>query len=177
MASFGLIVHGAFGGLIMLLWLWSVFDVVATDGLLVRNLPKGTWLFLTVFVPVVGVMAWIALGRPEGAGLSLGGQRRLRYEYDPARTAQTRVLGPEDSDSWRPNRTSSLPSSMQGEEPLAIRERKLLEREAELVRREADLAAAGEASTGATEDLDSSSDGKTASDPGSDIDPNGGDPS
>lgn len=140
MQLFGLIVHGAFGGFLLLLWLWAVFDVIATDSILVRNLPKGTWLFLTVFVPFVGVMAWIALGRPFGAGLSLGGQRRLRYEYDPSRTAGTSVRGLEDSDQWRPNRTASLPSSMQEEEPLAIRERKLLEREAELARRQAELA-------------------------------------
>lgn len=114
--SIGLIIHGALGGLLFLLWLWVIFDVIATDSVLVRNLPKATWLFFTIFIPVVGVMAWIALGRPEGAGLSVGGQRRLPYGYDPGRTARTRVIGLEDSDQWQPNRTSSRPSSVRDED-------------------------------------------------------------
>lgn len=138
-ASFAVILPGASAALLMMFWLFCIFDLISTDSILVRNLPKGTWLFLVIFFPMVGGMAWVVLGRPEGAGMSLGGQRRLPYEYDPERTASTRVQGIEDSDSWRSNSSGSLPSALQADDPLAIRERKLLEREAELAKREAEL--------------------------------------
>lgn len=136
---FAVVVPGATGGLLFLFWVWCVFDLIATDSILVRNLPKGTWLCLVLFIPMVGAMAWVAVGRPEGAGFSLGGQRRLPYEYNPERTAGSRVLGVEDSDSWRSESSRSLPTSMQNDDPIAIRERKLLEKEAELAKREAEL--------------------------------------
>ena len=130
----------ASGSLFFLFWLWALFDLIATDSIVVRNLPKTTWLFVVLFFSVIGAMAWLALGRPEGAGLSLGGQRRLPYEYDPERTARSRVVGIEDSSDWAGGSSAkSLPSSMQHDDPLAIRERKLMEREAELARREAEL--------------------------------------
>ncbi len=138
-ATVAVILPGATGALLLMFWLFCIFDLISTDSILVRNLPKGTWLFLVIFFPMVGGMAWVVLGRPEGAGMSLGGRRRLPYEYDPDRTARTRVQGIEDSDSWRSSSSGSLPTSLQAEDPLAIRERKLLEREAELAKREAEL--------------------------------------
>lgn len=142
------IIPGATGGFLLLFWLWALFDVISTDSLLVRNLPKGTWLFVVLGLSIIGAMAWLALGRPEGAGLSLGGQRRLPYEYNPERTAGSRVVGMEDSDGWSGGSARSLPTSMQADDPLAIRERKLMEKEAELAKREAELnQAAGDEGT------------------------------
>jgi hypothetical protein len=151
---FGLIVHGAGAILMLLFWTWAILDVIATDTLLPQHLPKGTWLFLVVFVPVVGAFAWLALGRPVGAGISLGGQKRLPYEYNPDRREYTQVRGLEDSAEWQSARSRSAPSATTEPDPLAIRERKLLEREAELARREAELAAPSEtASDAPTEDV------------------------
>ena len=137
---FGLVVHSVGGLLFMLLWIWAVLDVIATDSIVVRNLPKGTWLFLVIVIPTVGAVAWLALGRPVEADFSLGGQRTRPYEYNPERSRRS-VRGPEDDPSWNAPAERSLPSSMQHEEPLAIRERKLLEKEAELAKREAELEA------------------------------------
>lgn len=138
---FGLILHGiGLGGLtMMLIWIWAVFDCISTDSILVRNLPKTTWLCLVVFVPTVGAVAWLILGRPEHAGFSFGGQRSRFYRDDmPSRTFSAPApRGIEDDPSWRATTTRSAPAT--DDEPLAIRERKLLEREAELAKREAEL--------------------------------------
>jgi hypothetical protein len=65
------------GGLIALLyfafWVWAIFDVIATDESRIRNLPKGLWLILVLLFGALGSIAWLLLGRPEGATLGLGG--------------------------------------------------------------------------------------------------------
>lgn len=145
---FGLVIHGIGGTFLFLLWIWAVLDVIATDSILIRNLPKVTWLLLVLFIPTIGAVAWLLLGRPEGAGMSLGGQRSALYvdpddRWQPSSGSTGRYIGPDDDPSFGRSSASpspSLPTSMREEEPLAIRERKLMEREAELARREAELA-------------------------------------
>lgn len=128
---------GLTGVLLFVLWIWAVLDVIATDSILVRNLPKGTWLFVVILVPTVGAVAWLVLGRPEGASASLGG-RAATYEANPWRSTPR---GYEDSPGWQSSTRPSRPESLAGvtDESLAVRERKLLEREAELEKREAKL--------------------------------------
>jgi hypothetical protein len=64
------------GGLVALavfaLWLYCILDVIATNDALVRNLPKVVWLLLVIFLPTVGSIAWLLLGRPQNAGLAPG---------------------------------------------------------------------------------------------------------
>lgn len=154
---FGIVVHSVGGLMVLLLWLWAVFDVIATDSILVRNMPKGTWLFLVIILPTVGAVAWLVLGRPVDASFQLGGQsRNAPYPFDPSRSRES-VRGPEDDPSWNTGSQRSLPSYMEQEEPLAIRERKLLEREAELKRREAELEARDSDTLGDNPDEDDTS--------------------
>jgi hypothetical protein len=60
------------GGLIALavlaLWAYCIFDVIASDEGQIRNLPKIVWLLVVIFVPTIGSIAWLLLGRPERAG-------------------------------------------------------------------------------------------------------------
>lgn len=122
------------------LWAWAVLDVISTDAMLCRNIPKGTWIFLVVFVPTLGAIAWLVLGRPEGANASLGGQRS-GYENNPHRST---ARGYEDSAQWQASvsrgtpDTSDLAANIN--ESQAVKERRLLEWEAELAKREAALA-------------------------------------
>lgn len=133
------VVPGLASGLLLLFWIWAVLDVIATDSLVIRNMQKGTWIFLVVFLPTVGALAWLLLGRPERASWVPGGQ--VRYEYNPYRS-ERRPLGVEDSREWgRPGAQPSRPSAVSDSDSLAIRERKLLEREAELAKREEALRA------------------------------------
>ena len=137
-----MIVHGLGGAFFLILWIWAVLDCISTDSILVRNLPKTTWLFLVIFVPTIGAVAWLLLGRPEHAGMSLGGQRSWLYEERPARTERVHrpaPLGVEDDPTWQATTKRSAPANQGDSESLAIRERKLLEREAELAKREAEL--------------------------------------
>ena len=128
------VVPGLASALLLILWLWVLFDVIMTDSLLIRNMQKSTWIFLILIVPPVGAVAWLLLGRPEGASSVPGGQ--VRYEYNPHRS-ERRPLGAEDSQSWsKPGSGPSRPASVGDSESLAIRERKLMEKEAELAKRE-----------------------------------------
>ncbi len=128
------------GGLIFFcVWAFAVFDVIATDEMLIRNLPsKLAWLFVVIFIPLVGPLAWFALGRPVGAGLTPGAtrtnpNRSWQQERGYDRPAPPR--GPEDRADWRG------PSTNAGDrgENAAARERRLQEWEAELQRREKEL--------------------------------------
>ena len=83
------------GGLLFLgFWIYCVFDVIATEEMLVRNLPKTLWLLLVLFVPTVGGLAWLLLGRPVNAGWRPGDTE--------LRPPPQRPRGPEDDPDWRP---------------------------------------------------------------------------
>lgn len=144
----GVIVPIGIGGIVFFgLWFWAILDCIATDSVLVRNLPKQTWIFIVIFVPTAGALAWLLLGRPEGAGLSVGGKYR-----PPDYTKGNRTTALEDSPDWQTRRKAIKPppssrkpaserssSDVPIEESNAVKERRLLEWEAELNKREAAL--------------------------------------
>lgn len=123
---------GLFGLFLFALWIWAVLDVIATDKVLVRNLDKMIWLLLVLFVPTVGAVAWLALGRPANAGFSPG-SKQIRTAPAAAKPAPR---GFEDSDQWR---ASSTPSTPDGFETTAAKERRLAEWEAELAKRQGEF--------------------------------------
>ena len=134
----GAIIPIGVGGLLLFaFWFWAILDCIGTDNILVRNLPKTTWLFVVILIPTAGALAWLLLGRPEGAGLGIGGSYR-----PPDYTRQQRSRGFEDSPEWQ-QRSKAIqapkPSSDDISESNAVKERRLLEWEAELEKREAAL--------------------------------------
>ena len=133
-----LFVPGFLGLIMFAVWIYAVLDVIGTDEILMRNLPKMAWLFVVAFIPTVGAVAWFALGRPIGAGFSPGVTRanpnrswQEERGYEPRRRAR----GVEDRDDWQASTSPSTPADDSRESP-AARERRLLEWEAELRRRE-----------------------------------------
>ena len=40
-------------------------DIVVTDGRTVRGVPKPVWALLSMALPLIGPIAWLALGRPQ----------------------------------------------------------------------------------------------------------------
>ena len=50
-----------FGLILFVVWLFAVLDVISTDEMLMRNLPKLVWLFIVVLFPTVGAIAWFAV--------------------------------------------------------------------------------------------------------------------
>ena len=63
---------GLVGVLLVALWAYCIFDVISTDEAMMRNMPKILWLVVVIIIPTVGSVAWLLLGRPEGAGLRPG---------------------------------------------------------------------------------------------------------
>jgi signal transduction histidine kinase len=53
------------------LWIYCLFDVIMTDESRIRNLPKVTWIFIVLVTSVVGAVAWLVGGRPQGTPRSL----------------------------------------------------------------------------------------------------------
>ncbi len=110
---------GLIGFLLIALWLYCIFDVIATEEVLIRNLPKMIWLVIVIFLPDVGSLAWLALGRPVFAGWRPG---------DTSGRQTRRVVGPEDREDY------SSASKPPDTDRLAAWEADLLRRERELRR-------------------------------------------
>ncbi len=105
---------------LLALWVYCIFDVIASEDTLIRNLPKGLWLVIVIFLPDIGSLAWLALGRPLYAGWRPGDTASRR----PPR----RSLGPEDRDDF--------PVREDKEDRLRAWEENLRRREDELRRRD-----------------------------------------
>lgn len=45
------------------LMVFSAIDAILMDRLRVRGVPKGLWVFLIIFIPVVGPILWLTVGR------------------------------------------------------------------------------------------------------------------
>ncbi|HSH62202.1 MAG TPA: PLD nuclease N-terminal domain-containing protein [Acidimicrobiales bacterium] len=113
-------VWGVLGLLGFLLWVYCIFDVIAADESLVRNLPKMTWLIIVAITNAVGAVAWLALGRPENLSFRPGST-----DYRTPR----RPIGPEDRPDF-PTRGDEQTNRMRAwEEELERRERDLRRRE------------------------------------------------
>ena len=83
------------------IWIYALVDVITTDEVLIRNLPKLVWIVFVVVLWVIGALLWFALGRPVGAGLAPG----TRHERAPGSwrnegSRRRRPRGPEDEDGW-----------------------------------------------------------------------------
>jgi hypothetical protein len=90
-----------FGPLVLALCVFCVIHVITSRDDEIRHLPKWAWLVLVLLFPLVGSIAWLAVGRPAS------GQRRSRAyersagafpEYDrPGRAA---ALSAEDDEEF-----------------------------------------------------------------------------
>jgi len=61
-------VEGLVGLVVLALWIYCVIEVIGTREDEVRNLPKFAWVIIVLLFPLVGSIAWLALGRPEPGG-------------------------------------------------------------------------------------------------------------
>jgi hypothetical protein len=51
--------------LALVLVIYAIVDCLQSDARAVRNLPRLGWLGVIVLLPVLGAVAWLALGRPR----------------------------------------------------------------------------------------------------------------
>ena len=143
--------EGLVGVLLLLFWAYAIIDVISTDESRCRNLNKGLWLVLVVILPDLGALAWVLLGRPEGAGLAPGGSNPRRRQpsssgigpYDRGRNAADYEVTDRRSaeldaklDAWE--LTSGGTDMARREAELAARERELEIRERKLQDRDND---------------------------------------
>jgi hypothetical protein len=87
----------------VVLLVYCVLNVITTPEAEVRNLPKLLWLLLVVVLPLVGGIAWLVAGRPQGRGRGLpaGPARGGRAEH-PAHGRQRRApaVPPDDDEAF-----------------------------------------------------------------------------
>lgn len=109
---------GLIGLMFFAFWIYCVINIITTDDILIRNLPKTTWLILVIFIPLVGSVAWIAAGRPQYATAAPG-----TWATRPTR----RPVGPEDEPGFGDHRSPSLDDDrlQRWEDDLARRENEL----------------------------------------------------
>ncbi len=134
----------------LLLWVWAVFDVISSDAELVRNLPKMIWLVLVIFIPTLGSIAWLIMGRPAYASFAPGGARARggpssgstrMGPYGPETAPRSRVE-PEITDRRSAELDARLDAWEQSQTPPDELDRRAAEldaREAELEARQRDL--------------------------------------
>ncbi len=93
---------GAFGLVLLAVWLFCIIDVITTPDAQIRNLPKLAWLLIVIVLVDLGSIAWLVAGRNwSGSNNSLShkGNRGSSFpEYDrPGRFVPT---NPDDDEAF-----------------------------------------------------------------------------
>jgi hypothetical protein len=137
---------GIFAFAALVLWAYCIFDVISTDESRITNLPKMFWLLIVIFIPTIGSVAWLLLGRPSGAAWRPGSteprQPRLPPPPPPTLGLPERAISPEDHAAKREEALRRY--NEEREEELRRREEDLRRREEEFRRRELGEADGGE---------------------------------
>lgn len=84
--------YAVLGVLTFVLVLAALIDIITRDALLVRHLPKVTWVILVIFLPLIGSIVWFAVGHDWGArpeAIPFGDPRRHEAAADRLRTEYT----------------------------------------------------------------------------------------
>jgi len=88
------------GPVVLVLWIFCVFDVITSREDEVRHLPKWGWLVLVLLFPLVGSVVWLGAGRPRrtaGRGRTFERQAPAFPEYDrPGRAAAVDAAADEE---------------------------------------------------------------------------------
>lgn len=77
--------------------IFALVDLVTTDEYRVKHLPKMGWVFVIVFLPLIGSIVWLVVGKDRGGAtssehVSLGDPRRHEVEA----TASSRAMSTEE---------------------------------------------------------------------------------
>lgn len=93
-------VEGLVGLVVLALWIYCVIEVIGSREDEVRNLPKFAWVIIVLLFPLVGSIAWLALGRPEpgGSGGRPDSTATAYPEYD--RPGRMRASNPDDDEAF-----------------------------------------------------------------------------
>jgi hypothetical protein len=125
---------GVVGLLFLGLWLYCIYDVITTDEVLVRNLPKPVWIMLTIFLFEIGAVLWLVAGRPHNKAY-----RPATTDY---RSQSRRSVAPEDRPGFGSDDAPGVSDFVREREEqarLRVWEAQLKRREEELRQREQGL--------------------------------------
>lgn len=84
----------------LVLLVYCVLNVVTTPEAQVRNLPKLLWLVLVVVLPLVGGIAWLVAGRPQGRPRSVPYKGNRGVPPAPDRPRRTAASSPDDDEAF-----------------------------------------------------------------------------
>ncbi|MEW6152394.1 MAG: PLD nuclease N-terminal domain-containing protein [Actinomycetota bacterium] len=95
---------GLVGFIALAVWVYCILDVISSEEVLIRNLPKMTWLLIVLLFSTIGSIVWLAVGRPLYAGWRPGGTASAPGAGGrrPAPPPRRRALGPEDREDFVP---------------------------------------------------------------------------
>ena len=84
----------------IVLLVYCVLNIVTTPEGEVRNLPKLLWLLLVVVLPLVGGIAWLIAGRPQGPARSLPYKGNAGAPTAQPRRAPATAPRPDDDEAF-----------------------------------------------------------------------------
>jgi hypothetical protein len=61
-------VYLIFGAAVFVIVVLALIDIITRDDGQVRHLPKITWVFLVIFLPLIGSLIWFLVGREWNRG-------------------------------------------------------------------------------------------------------------
>ena len=123
---------GLVGLVVLVLWIYCILDVISTDETVARNLPKILWLLIVIFLPTIGSISWLLLGRPQRASFAPGGSM---YRPEPRRgqdrwgSRSLGVLAPDDDPRFLAQLNDRAKRLRDWEEDLQRREDELRKRD------------------------------------------------
>jgi hypothetical protein len=123
------------------LLVYCLIDCIQSDEGSVRNLPKTMWVLLIIFLPIVGSVAWLAVGRPQGAPTRPVPWPSTRTSGFPEHERPRTAMAPDDDPEFLAGLAAS---DSRHERMLADWEAQLREREERLARAAEEPAAAAE---------------------------------
>src|SRR5438093_10922696 len=91
---------GLFAIATLVLWAYCIFDVIRTPDGTTENLPKMIWLLIVIFIPTIGSIAWLLLGRPRRQSFDLRSHASYRAP-DPLPPTGLPAPPPRDDDYQR----------------------------------------------------------------------------
>jgi hypothetical protein len=51
---------------VLAIYVYGLVDVIRTDGRLTRGISKPAWIVVVIFLPLIGTVLWLLVGRPRG---------------------------------------------------------------------------------------------------------------
>lgn len=93
-------VGGVFGLILLVFWLFTIFDSLTTPAERVRTMPKGIWVLIVLLLSALGGLLWLIFGRPYPitAGSARVGARTVAPQNRTrgGRPTPRRAIAPDD---------------------------------------------------------------------------------